>query len=188
MAPCLDSAERLSPTLLPKAEASVPHPLPGPSSPLGRTHCWTPFSFWTNMSFSWFTPYMKWCVSILSSSSKKLYLFQLGKSMKRAILFPLSAVAGLLSVKYLSGCGPPSGISQTVGYGLQGLEEFLSQGRVLTHRLFLVKSCPSLSPRTRNPALIFLFLCTAFFCLLSPLCCISGPCFCFPVTTRSSLF
>ena len=52
--------------------------------------------------------------------------------MKLAILFLSSALAWLLSVKYLCGCGLPSGISQTVGYGLKGLEEFLSQGHAPT--------------------------------------------------------
>lgn len=141
MAICLNSAELLQCSANGPARGRGPlsHPLPPPGKEVAGICGPAPFSFGANTWSSWFTPYITWFVSILSSWSKMFYLSQLGKFMKLAIPLPSSAVATVVKCKisqWVWSTKHPSGISQTAGYGPRVWENFFHRV-TLGHWLFL---------------------------------------------------
>lgn len=202
MAICLTlkSCCSAQPTLLPKAGPSVPRPLPPPSSPLGKEVAklprQVPFSSWTNTCSSWFSPYMKWVVSILSSSSKQFYLFQLGKVHEVGHSVPIICSGLVVKCKISLWVWSTQWHFSNYELWTQGSGRISFTGS-RSNTDSLVKSYPGLPPLTLNLSPILLFPWSSVVGLHFPLPLYSHhlspfpivlhfSVFLFPLTTRSS--
>lgn len=118
-----------------RGRGPLPHPVLPPGKEVAEIYGSAPFSLEANTWSSWFTPYIKWFVSVLSSWSKMFYLSQLGKL---AVPLPSSAVATVVRGKisqWVWSTKRPRGISQTAGYGPRVWESFFHRV-TLGHWLF----------------------------------------------------